>query len=85
MPTKEAIADVFGEFTYMWGMHFFIETSLGNFVWADPNYQGDNTMTLFSGSYQDYCKKHKIDFGRSKGTHQVGHYCGTDFTVVIPQ
>jgi hypothetical protein len=83
--SKEAIANTVGDFIYMWGMHFFIETSLGNFVWSDPDYQGDNTMTLFNGSYGDYCKQKNIDFGRAKGRHLIGRYCGENFTVVIPQ
>jgi hypothetical protein len=83
--SKEAIANAVGDFTYMWGMHFFIETALGNFVWSDPDYGGDNTMTLYKGSYKDYCKGTDPGFGRSKGKHLIGGYCGENFTVVIPQ
>lgn len=83
--SKEAIAKAVGDFTYMWGMHFFIETPLGNFVWSDPDYGGDNTMTLYNGSCKDYCKGTSPGFGRSKGKHLITRYCGENFTVVIPQ
>jgi hypothetical protein len=83
---KEALINMVGDFTYMFGMHFFIETEVGNFVWSDPDYQGDNTMTLFKGTYKDYCKQDSMGgFGRCKGKHLIGRYCGEDFTVVIPK
>ena len=83
MVTKEEFLNVVGEFTWMWGMDFFIETDVGNFIWKDPDYQGDNTIRRYNGSYNDYLKEFDIDFGRDKGKHMISEYCGTEFKLVV--
>lgn len=66
----------FGHFTWNFGQEFFIETDSGNYVWKDPDYQGDNTIVSYVGSYMEWCKTNKIPFGRDKGHHKIKEYCG---------
>lgn len=40
MITKEKLSGMVGEFTWLFGQEFFIETSEGNFIWRNPSYQG---------------------------------------------
>jgi len=70
-----------GEFTWSFSDKFFIETDVGNFVWSDPDYQGDNTIVLFRGSYKDWCREIGIPFGRDKGKHTIEGYCGKDVII----
>lgn len=79
---KEKLLECVGEFTYMWGWDFFIETEIGNFAWRDPEYGGDNSIRPYGGTYEDFCKACHVPYGRSKGKHAVKNYCGTTFTVV---
>jgi len=65
----------FAHFTWSFGAEFFLETSEGNFVWSDPNYGGTNEIRPFKGSYDQWCKRLGIPYGRDKGTHAVGGYC----------
>jgi hypothetical protein len=76
------ILDLEGKFTWCWGMHFFVETAQGNFVWSDPDYGGVNTLTKFNGTYKDYCHQRMIPFGRHKGNHIIRDYCGSDVKVL---
>lgn len=85
MITKELLLETMAHFTWGWGQDFFIETEHGNFHWKSPDYEGANTMTLFEGSYEDWCKKLNIDFGRDKGHHNIERKCGTEFTLIIPE
>lgn len=77
--TKEKLAGMVGEFTWDFGQNFFIETSEGNFVWSDPAYNGDNTIRPYNGTVEDYFGN---SFGRDKGKHYIGKYCGDQFTLV---
>lgn len=71
------------DFTWFWGNEFFLETNKGNFVWSDPDYTGgDNTIRPFKGSLQDYCRHCNVDYGRSKGKHFIGSYCGEDVKIL---
>jgi hypothetical protein len=79
--TKEHVAGLVGEFTWDFSQQFFIETAEGNFVWSDPDYQGDGSIRKYAGSFQDWIKADQGGFGRSKGTHIIGSYCG-DFIFV---
>lgn len=67
------------EFTWDFGMHFFLETATGNYIWSDPAYGGDNTI---KGTNQTYKQFIKGRFGRSKGKHTISGYCG-DKVVII--
>ena len=83
MLNRDQILALVGDFTWLWGQEFFVETSVGNFIWNDPDYGGDNTFTAFSGSYTDYLKKAGIDFGRDKGRHVISDYCGDQIVLVV--
>ena len=80
MITKEKLSGMVGQFIWLFGQEFFIETSEGNFIWRDPDYQGDGSIIEYKGTLKSYLKKHGIPFGRDKGKHLIGEYCG-DFTV----
>ena len=80
MITKEKLQNVVGEFTWLFGDEFFIETSEGNFIWRNPSYQGDGSIREYKGTYEKYRKECGVPFGRDKGKHLIGEYCG-DFTV----
>ena len=85
MLTKDFLESRAGYFTHITGCKWFLTTDIGNFVWSDPQYNGDNTMTLFNGSYEDYCTQNDLNQNRSKGVHLVNRFCGEEFTLVIPQ
>jgi len=69
--TLETVA----EFIWFWNDKFFLETPCGNFVWSNPEYDGDNTIVPFEGSIENFCKKIGIPYGRDKGRHTIGGYC----------
>lgn len=71
MLTKEDDAS----FTYCWGMYFFLETKKGNFVWKDPDYGGDNTISPYKGNLKDFYKEVGTSCGRDKGRHKIKDYC----------
>lgn len=73
---KEKLLSLVGDFIWLWGMEFFIETGEGNFVWEDPDYGGNNTIRPYSGSLDDYLKGTAIPYGRDKGKHVIADYCG---------
>ena len=75
--------DTVAEFTWNYGNEFFLETSEGNYVWFDPDYQGNNTIVEFQGNYKLWCEVNNIPFGRDKGKHRIGDYCGNE--VVFPK
>lgn len=66
-------------FTYCWGMYFFLETEKGNFVWEDPQYGGDNTITPYNGDLDQFLGN--IPYGRSKGIHAIEAYCGSNVVI----
>ena len=79
LPTRDELANLLGEFSWDFGQLFFIETERGNFVWSDPDYNGDNTIRPFAGTYQDFTKKANVEFCRSKGHRTIGAYVDADF------
>lgn len=79
---KEKLLGMYGSFTYSFGFQFFIETEIGNFVWNDPDYQGDNTIRPFNGTYKDWCNHQNIPYGRDKGTKSIAGYCGDSWEYV---
>jgi len=70
--------ETIGTFTWSFGQTFFIETNEGNYVWSDPDYGGDNTISLFNGNYYDWIEHIGIPFGRDKGSRFIGEYCGNE-------
>lgn len=73
--------DTVADFIWFWSDKFFLETSEGNFIWSDPDYQGNNTIVPFKGTMAEYCKQTKIPFGRDKGKHTIRGYCGEDVVI----
>ncbi len=80
--TKDQLLAVPGNFTWSFGQEFFIETSLGNYVWNDPDYGGDNTMKRFEGEYSDWIEEAGIPYGRDKGVKFISTYCGDTWSLV---
>ena len=77
--TKEEFLNLDAEFIWGWGDEFFLETDVGNFIWSDPDYRGDNTIRPTSQSYGQWIDPHNNgSFGRAKGVHNVRAYCGED-------
>ncbi len=79
--TKEQLLDEIGKFTWDFGQRFFVETRFGNFVWSDPDYNGDNTFKKYQGDYKQWIKTTGSPFGRSKGSHLIRNYCGDQIIV----
>jgi hypothetical protein len=77
--TKEQLAQTVGEFVWLFSYEFFIETAIGNFIWKDPDYNGDGSIRKYDGNLKQYLQKTHIPFGRDKGKHLIGDYCG-DFS-----
>lgn len=70
-----------GSFTWFWNSTFFIETEHGNFIWSDPEYGGDNSLVLWDGTLESFCKNNGWPFGRDKGLHIVESYCGPNIWI----
>jgi hypothetical protein len=76
---KEILKNLIGEFTWDFGQKFFIETAEGNFIYSDPDYNGDNTIRPYKGTLKEFFKG---SYGRDKGKHFIEAYCGSEFTYV---
>lgn len=70
--------------TFSWGFSdkFFLETDKGNFIWSDPDYNGDNTIRPYKGTLEDFLKEEDISYCRDKGSHIIKEYCGDDVTII---
>lgn len=68
-------------FTWGFGSTFHLETTKGNFEWSDPDYNGENTIRPCE-PYGQWCDRIGIEFGRDKGTHIIGDYCGPDVKII---
>jgi hypothetical protein len=69
-------------FSWNYGDEFFLETDKGNFVWSDPDYQGDNTIRPFEGNHSDWLNENGLEFSRDKGQHTIEGYCGKDVKII---
>jgi hypothetical protein len=78
--TKENLLTCTGEFTWNFGQEFFVETEEGNFIWSDPDYDGDNTFRYTEKTYQEWIGEGS--YGRSKGNHIIREYCGDEIVVI---
>ncbi len=76
--TKETFLNEMGEFTWDFGHLFVIQTRFGMFVWSDPGYGGDNTVRPYEGRFKDFF----YPYGRDKGIHNIGTYCGKDIILL---
>ena len=78
----EITQDTSGKFTWDFGQSFFIETEIGNFIWNDPDYGGDNTLSKTDLTYQEWIDPYNEGlYGRDKGTHFVLDYCGPNVKI----
>ena len=68
------------DFTWDFSKEFFLETDKGNFVWSDPEYGGNNTISHYSGTISDWLGA--LPYGRSKGIHEIGKYCGPNVQIL---
>lgn len=75
--TLDQIKNLTGDFAWDFGCYFFIETEVGNFIWSDPEYNGDGSIRPTDKTYIEYIRSSKIPFMRDKGTHKIGEYCKT--------
>lgn len=83
--SREMILAQEGDFTWFYGMDWFVETPLGNFHWKNPDYGSkENTLTMFGGTYHDFCKHLNMEFGRSKGPGLVSAWVGQDVKIILP-
>lgn len=78
MNKYETISELVGDFSWNFGKLFYIETSQGNFIWSDPNYDGDNTIKQHNGTIDSFMKENSVPFLRDKGKHVIKIYCGKD-------
>lgn len=83
MSAKNDITSELADFSWAWNDKFFVQikhpinpANGGNYVWSDPDYGGDNTLTKFEGSLIDFLRREKVEFVRDKGLHIIGQYCG---------
>lgn len=76
--------DDMAEFTWAFGLHFFLEVGeKGNFVWSCPSYGGDNTIIPYAGSWENYQKEYNLEVGRDKGFHTIRDYCGENVKILL--
>lgn len=80
---KETLLLTFGDFSWDFGMKYFIETSQGNFIWSDPDYGGDNSIKSFNGSLNDFMSQNNLILVRDKGKHLIVNYCGSNFKFIV--
>lgn len=67
-----------GTFGWDFGSNFFIETKFGNFIWSDPDYNGNNHIKKFYGDLETFCQNSNIPYIRDKGNHVIQDYVGND-------
>jgi hypothetical protein len=70
----EELKGIVGEFSWNFGMRFFIQTAKGNFIWEES--EEKNEVRPFTGSFEQWIKLETIPFCRDKGKHTIGGYCG---------
>ena len=81
MNKREKILDDVAEFSWDFGQKFFVETyQHGNFVWNDPDYNGDNTFKQTAQTFKEYANGMLF---RDKGIRHVKSYCGDDIEIIL--
>ena len=70
--TRDELMQQTGSFHWDFSSKFFIQTSQGNWVWQDPVNGGNNTLTPFKGSLQDF-----------ESTYWEGFQCNLEGNYVI--
>jgi hypothetical protein len=73
---REELGNLIGEFYWDFGHTFYIETSIGRFLWSDSEYPGGtNEIKVFSVSFEKVCKYLDVPMMRYKGSHRIKDYC----------
>jgi hypothetical protein len=81
--TREEFINTSANFCWNFCSHFLVHTDIGDFIWDDPDYNGDNTFTYVGQmSVKQFCKDEDILYVRDKGTHIIKKYCGPDIKIV---
>lgn len=62
-------------FHWGFGPEWVLETKKGIWIWSDPEYDGDNTIKYWPGTYCEFLKHRSIGYCRSKGRHIVSKIC----------
>lgn len=75
--------DTKASISWAWTCEYFLETNRGNYIWKCPDYVGgDDTISKFDGSLDDFIKSRNIPYVRDKGIHSIGEYCGQNVKFV---
>ena len=84
MLTKEDLLTKRAEFVWMFDKFWFVEVigGNGNYVWSDPEYDGDNTFIHTNHDYQQFVKAKGYRVGRGLGRHFIKDYCGDEIIVI---
>lgn len=82
---KQRVLNAQGRFTWMFNHEFFVETKdFGNFVFSDPEYDGDGTLRATKQSYDAFDESRgQARFGRDKGEHMIRAFTGEAVTVIL--
>lgn len=81
-PLEDYFLNTVADFSWAWNDKFFLETPYGNYVWSDPDYNGDNTIRRFNGTRKMFLDEQKIPYVRDKGMHVIKDYCGPNVVIV---
>ena len=70
-------------FTWSYGKEFFLSPNEDpnhehNYIWSDPEYQGDGTIRCYNGTIKQYFGSS----GRCKGCHRIVDFCGSNTTFI---
>jgi hypothetical protein len=76
--TKEQLYGFSSDFTLFPGGVYFVEHHLANLVW-DPE---ENTVSVFKGTYLDFCDKQKTPCGRFDSAYFIEGKIGKDFKLI---
>lgn len=81
MITREDILNDVAEFSWSFGMQFFVETyKHGNFIWNDPEYNGNNTFKQTRQTFKEYANGMLF---RDKGIRHIKNYCGENIQIIL--
>jgi hypothetical protein len=76
----EQLLNTVAEFTWNFGMHFYVDTKDRKFIYSDPKYQGDGSLIETKQSYEEWIKPY---WGRDKGLHTIRDYCDVSKVVLL--
>ena len=78
---RREILNSVGNFCWDFGCTWFVETSIGNFIWSDPDYNGDNSFKQIEETFQQF--NHPAQLWRDKGYHHIERYCGDAIDIIL--